>query len=103
MALLVNIVRAFIVLNLVLLLGLAYVWGRNYAQLRSKHALGLLLFAGFLLGENAMAAYFFMIDPTLTAWITNPDKVPPVAQSAMMILRVFEFAGLAFLSWITWD
>lgn len=103
MALLVDIVRAFIVLNVLLLLGLAYVWGRNYTQLRSKHSLGLLLFAVLLLGENALAAYFFMIDPTLTAWITNPEQVPPIAQGAMMSLRVLEFGGLAFLSWITWD
>lgn len=103
MALLVTLVRVFIVLNLVLLTGLAYVWGRNYADLRSKHSLGLLLFAAFLLGENALAAYFFLVDPTLTAWITNPSQVPPVAQGAMMLLRVLEFGGLAFLTWITWD
>lgn len=103
MALLVNIVRAFIVLNVLLLLGLAYVWGRNYAQLRSKHSLGLLLFAVLLLGENALAGYFFMVNPTLTAWITNPEQVPTIAQKAMMSLRVLEFAGIAFLSWITWD
>ncbi len=103
MALLVTLVRVFIVLNLVLLGGLAYIWGRNYAELRSKHSFGLLLFAVFLLGENALAAYFFLVDPTLTAWITNPSQVPPVAQGAMMLLRVLEFGGLAFLAWITLD
>jgi len=103
MALAVDVVRAFIILNVLLLLGLAYVWGRNYVQLRSKHSLGLLLFAVLLLGENALAGYFFIVDPTLTAWITNPEQVPPVAQQAMMSLRVLEFGGLVFLSWITWD
>lgn len=103
MALYVTLVRAFIVLNLVLLLGLTYVWGRNYAELRSKHALGLLLFAAFLLGENALAGYFFIVDPTLAAWIANESQVPPVAQGAMLLLRVLEFGGLAFLTWVTWD
>jgi hypothetical protein len=103
MALLVTLVRVFIVLNLVLLTGLAYVWGRNYAELRSKHTLGLVLFAVFLLGENLLAAYFFILDPTLSAWITTPSQVPPVAQGAMMSLRILEFGGLAFLTWITWD
>jgi hypothetical protein len=103
MALLVDLFRVFTLLNLLLLVGLGYVWGRNWLELRSKHALGLMLFAAFLLGENALAAYFFMVDPTLTAWITNPEQVPPVAQGAMMSLRVLEFGGLAFLSWITWD
>lgn len=103
MALYVTLVRAFIVLNLVLLLGLTYVWGRNYAELRSKHALGLVLFALFLLGENALAAYYFILDPTLATWITNESQVPPVAQGAMLLLRVLEFGGLAFLTWVTWD
>lgn len=99
----VTLVRVLIVLNLVLLAGLGYVWGRNYAELRSKHALGLLLFAAFLFGENALAAYYFIVDPTLSAWITNAEAVPPIAQSAMMMLRVLEFVGLAFLAWVTWD
>lgn len=101
--LLVTLVRVFVVLNIVLLLGLGYVWGRNYRQLHSKHALGLLLFAGFLLGENLLAAYFFLVDPTLSAWIANPQLVPRPAQIAMASLRVLEFGGLAFLSWVTWD
>lgn len=103
MSLLVSVFQAVTLLNLVLLTGLAYVWGRNYADLRSKHSLGLLLFALFLLGENGMAAYFFLVDPTLTGWITNPELVPPVAQTAMMALRGAQFVGLAFLTWITWD
>jgi len=102
-SLLVTLVRVFIVLNLVLLAGLSYVWIDNYRQLRSKHALGLVLFAVFLLGENLIAGYFFMIDPTLSAWIGNPELVPGPAQIAMLSLRVLEFGGLAFLTWITWD
>lgn len=103
MALLVNVVQGFAVLNVVVLLGLAYVWGRNFVSLRSKHALGLLVFAAFLLGENLLAAYFFILDPTLSGWIVNPEAVPPPAQIAMATLRVLEFLGLAFLAWITWD
>jgi hypothetical protein len=103
MSLLVSVFQALTLLNLVLLTGLAYVWGRNYATIRSKHSLGLLLFALFLLGENGMAAYFFLLDPTLTGWITDPELVPPVAQGAMAALRVAQFVGLSFLTWITWD
>lgn len=103
MSQLVNVVRVVAVLNVILLVGLAYVWGRNYASLRSKHALGLLIFAVFLLGENLLAAYFFIIDPILSGWIANAEAVPPRAQLAMAVLRVLEFVGLAFLSWITWD
>lgn len=99
----VSIVRIVVVLNVLLLLGLGYVWGRNWWRLRSKHALGLALFAVFLLGENALAAYYFILDPTLSAWIVNETQVPPVAQGAMVFLVLFEFVGLVFLSWVTWD
>lgn len=103
MALLVDLIRVLAVLNLLLLVGLTYVWGRNWWDLRSKHALGLTLFALFLLGENGLAIYFFVMHDTLTAWINNPELVPTIAQYAMLSLRVLEFAGLVFLSWVTWD
>lgn len=100
MTLWVNIARVAIVLNLLLLSVLAVIWGRNYLQLRSKHALGLVLFAAFLLAENAFALYFYLFHPVLRVWVTS---VPPIAQAAMTALRVLEFAGLGFLTWTTWD
>lgn len=103
MTLLVDLIRVLAVLNFLLLLGLGYVWGRNWWDLRSKHALGLVLFALFLLGENLLTIYYFVFDQTLTGWITNPELVPPIAQSAMLSLRLLEFVGLVFLSWVTWD
>lgn len=103
MSLYVTLVRVLIALNVLLLLGLASVWGRNYLELRSKHSLGLLVFALFLLGENVMAGFFFVFHPTLTAWYTNPELVPPIAQGAMLLLRTLEFGGLVFLTWITMD
>ena len=103
MSWLVELMLALHGLNLLLLLGLGYVWGRNYLQLRSKHALGLLLFVAMLAGENALGLYYFTIDYTLSAWIVNPQAVPRPAQIAMVALRALEFAALVFLSWITWD
>ncbi|PSQ01238.1 hypothetical protein BRC89_00030 [Halobacteriales archaeon QS_4_70_19] len=100
---LVDAVRLLTVLNLLLLLGLAAIWGRNWWELRSKHALGLLLFAVLLIGENALGAYLFVWDPTVSAWIGDPQLVPPPAQQAMAAFRVLEFAGLTFLAWITYD
>ena len=46
MTLLFDLARVAAGTNVVLLLVLSSVWGRNYLQLRSKHALGLLLFEG---------------------------------------------------------
>ena len=103
MAVLIDAMRAFSVFNVLLLLGLGYVWGRNYLQFRSKHTLGLVIFAVLLLAENVLAIYFFLFNHTLTVWITDPAAVPPPAQQAMLALRVLEFAGVAFLTWVSWD
>lgn len=100
MTLWVDVARVAIVLNVVLLLGLDYVWGRNYWQFRSKHTLGLLLFGTFLLAENALALYFYFLHPVLQVWV---NSIPDIAQIAMTSLRVLEFAGLLVLTWTTWD
>jgi hypothetical protein len=100
MTLWVDVARVAIVLNLLLLGGLVSVWGRNYWQLRSKHALGLALFGLLLLLENGFALYFYFLDPVLRVWVTS---IPSVAQVAMTVLRVLETGGLAVLSWVTWD
>ncbi|WP_330633269.1 hypothetical protein [Halocatena halophila] len=92
--------RVLIALNLVLLGLLGVVWGRNYWQFRSKHTLGFVLFASFLFVENALAFYFYMLDPVLHVWVT---QIPTIAQRMMTLLRLFEFIGLAFLTWVTWD
>lgn len=100
---LVTVVQVFAVLNILLLAVLLSVWGRNWWQLRSKHTLGLVLFNLFLLGENGMAAYFFIVDPTVSTWIHTESMVPYPAQVALATLRVLQFIGLAFLTWVTWD
>ncbi len=100
---LVSVVLVFTVLNILLLGVLLFVWGRNWWRLRSKHTLGLVMFCAFLLGENLMAAYFFMLDPTLSWWIHQEEMVPYSAQVALATLRVLQFVGLAFLTWVTWD
>jgi hypothetical protein len=54
MALWVTVAEAAAVVNVLLLVGLGTIWGRNYRQLRSKHALGLLVFGSLLLVENLL-------------------------------------------------
>ncbi|MFC4357740.1 hypothetical protein ACFO0N_07235 [Halobium salinum] len=95
----VDVARVAIGVNLLLLLSLVYVWGRNYAQIRSPLALGLLLFGGFLFLENGMAFYFYFFEPTLRVWVT---EIPALAQLAMTLLRVCETVALVFLTWTTW-
>ncbi|MFB6282174.1 MAG: hypothetical protein ABEH40_09155 [Haloferacaceae archaeon] len=88
-------------LNVLLLAALGYVWGRNFVAVRTKHTLGLLVFAAFLLAENAFAFYYYLLDPTLSVWFST--QVPVVAWRAMMLLHGLETVGLLFLTWVTWD
>ena len=103
MAVLIDAMYAFTALNLLLLIGLGYIWGRNFLQFRSKHTLGLLVFAVLLGAENALAIYFFVFDSHLSTWINTPSLVPPDAQQALLALRLLQFGGIAFLTWVTWD
>lgn len=101
MGLWIDVARAATALNVALLAVLTYVWARNHARFRSKHTLGLTVFALLLLAENALAFYYYLLDPTLAGWFST--AVPVVAWRAMMALHVLEFAALAFLTWATWD
>jgi hypothetical protein len=87
--------------NVLLLAGLAYVWGRNYARLRSKHTLGLLVFSLFLLAENGLTLYYYMLDPDLSLWFNT--QMPIIVWQATMVLHVLQTVGLLFLAWVTWD
>ncbi|WP_435153766.1 hypothetical protein [Haladaptatus sp. DFWS20] len=101
MGLWIDVARASTALNILLLLGLSYVWLRNYMQFRSKHTLGLSVFAVLLLAENALALYVYSWDKILSVWFAT--KVPPIAWKAMLALHVLEFFALSFLLWATWD
>jgi len=100
MSLWVDITRVAMGVNVLLLVALVGVWGRNYRQLRSKHTLGLLLFGLMLLGENALGLYYFMWHADLAAWFTG---LSDLASSAMMALRLAETFAIAFLAWVTFD
>jgi hypothetical protein len=88
-------------LNVLLLAVLSTVWYSNWRQLGSKHALGLLIFGVLLLAENAFALYYYLIDPTLSAWFAT--SVPDVAWWAMLTFHVLETVAIAFLAWVTLD
>ena len=100
MAVWVDLTRVAAGANVLVLLGLSYLWGRSAWRFRSKHTVGLAVFALLLLVENAIAVYVFSVDPRLTAWIAASA---PVAQKAMMALKVIELGALAALAWTAWD
>ncbi|WP_058366738.1 hypothetical protein [Haloparvum sedimenti] len=101
MSLWFDVARVAAGVNVLLLLALIAVWGRNYLEFRTKHTLGLAVFALLLLAENALSLYIYLVDPTLSGWFAT--DVPAIAWRAMMALHVLETAALGFLVWITWD
>lgn len=86
--------------NIIFLVGVSYVWGRNYRRVPSKYVLALFLFATLLLAENAVALYFFGLNPLTRRWLEN---APANAQVAMVLLRIIETGALVLLSWAMWQ
>jgi hypothetical protein len=101
MSIWIDLARLATGVNLVLLAVLGFVWGRNYLQLRSKHTLGMLVFATLLFVENAFALYVYLLDPLLSLWFST--KVPDPAWQAMSLFHVLELVALSFLTWVTLD
>jgi hypothetical protein len=87
-------------LNVVLLVVLGSIWVRNYREFRSKHTLGLSLFAGLLLAENLLSLHYYVLDPQVAQLLNSAD---PVAGRAMMFVQVLELVAIAFLLWVTLD
>ena len=87
-------------LNVVLLLVLGSVWIRNYLKFRSKHTLGLSVFAALLLAENLLSLNYYVLDPQVAQLLSSAD---PIAGRAMMLVQVLELAAIVFLLWVTWD
>lgn len=107
MGLWIDVVRGAAAVNVLLLLGLCAIWGRNYLDLRSKHTLGLLVFGSLLLAENLLALWVFGFDPVLSDWFASESNMPSQSWhtpgNAMMALKVAESAALVFLGWVTMD
>lgn len=80
-------------LNLLLLVSLLYVYLQNYRQLKSPFVLGLIVFAAFLLIENALALYF-----SITMMGLYAENVAFQA----LILRAIETIALTVLTYVTW-
>jgi hypothetical protein len=101
MGLLIDVAKLATALNVALLAALVGVWARNYRTFRSKHTLGLTVFAVLLLAENALALYFYLWDPMMHGWWHQ--EVPSLAVRAVMVLDLLELGGVLFLAWVTWD
>lgn len=94
-----DISRVAAAANLVVLLGLGAVWLRNYRQHGARHTLGLLVFAVFLVVENALWLYLYILRSDFVGWFVNASGD---VQMGMMLLCGLEFVALVVLVRLTW-
>lgn len=86
--------------NVLLLVGLGSIWLRNYRRHGAQHTLGLLVFAAFLLVENALWLYFYVSHDSFVGWFVNASTE---VQVGLTLLCGLELAALAFLTYLTWQ
>ncbi|WP_440990781.1 hypothetical protein [Haloarchaeobius baliensis] len=86
-------------INVLLLLALGSVWLQGYRQHGAQHTLGLLVFAGFLLVENLLWVYFYLLHPAFIGWF---EATTTEVQVGMTMLCGLELVALLFLVRITW-
>lgn len=86
-------------LNAVLVSILGGIWLRNYRQHGAQHTLGLVVVAGFLLIENLLWLYFYLLHPAFRGWFI--ETVSEV-QIGMTLLCGLELVALFALTRITW-
>lgn len=99
MTLWLDAARLAAAINLGLLVLLGSVWYRGYRQHGATHTLGLLVFAAFLVVENTLWLYYYVLHPSFIGWFENAGAD---VQMGMMALCGFELVALAFLGYITW-
>jgi hypothetical protein len=95
-----EVARAAAGVNALVLVVLGGVWLRNYRRHGATHTLGLLAFAVFLLVENALWLYFYLLHPAFIGWFQNAGAD---VQVGVAVLCGFELVALAFVAWITWQ
>lgn len=98
MAIWLDVARAVIGLNLVVLAALGGVWLRNYLDHGARHTLMLLVFASVLVLQNLLWGYFYTVHPIFIEWYT---EVGTDVQVGVMGLCGLELIGLGVLASFT--
>jgi len=89
---LVAVATGFAVLNIAVLVGLLYVYGRMAFKAHAGYTYGLLIFSGLLLGQNSVMVYVCGFLTSLYNWRLYPF---------FDALAVLEFVGLLVLLKVT--
>ena len=94
-----DVARAAAGVNVALLLGLGAVWLRSYRRHGARHTLGLLVVGAFLLVENLLWLYFYLVHPAFIGWFVDTGTD---VQVGVAMLCGLELVALAFLARLTW-
>ena len=80
-------------MNILLILGLLYVYLRNMMKIRSGFTLGLALFAGLFLVQNIMVLYF---------GITMMPLYAEGLGGFMLAFTLLQTLAFIIMNWVTW-
>ncbi|MFB6073412.1 MAG: hypothetical protein ABEJ89_00205 [Haloarculaceae archaeon] len=84
--------------NVVVLLVLGSVWLRRYREHGASHTFGFLTIGAFLLIENLLWLYFYVLDPVFVGWFQGTTTG---AQIGMTLLCGLELIALLVLARLT--
>jgi len=79
--------------NIILLLALTYVYGKNWAKFRSGFTAGLLVFTLAFLVQYVTSFYFY---------VTSMDYYVDMVSMHVFILTLLQTIGFAVLNAISW-
>lgn len=79
--------------NIVLLLALVYVYGRNWLRVRSGFTMGLLVFTGAFLLQYVTSFYFY---------VTGMDYFVAMVSMYAFVLTLLQTIAFAVLNVISW-
>jgi len=82
------------IVNIILLLLLTYLYGRNWAKLRSSFTAGLLLFTAAFLVQYVMSFYFY---------VTNMDYYVHMVSMHVFVLTLLQTVAFTVLNAISWS
>ncbi len=82
------------VVNIILLLALSYVYGRNWVKMRSTFTSGLLLFTLAFLAQYLVSFYFYM---------TEMQYFVDMVSMHVFVLTVLQTVAFAILNGISWS
>ena len=93
MAMFMEITKWLSIVNIILILGLVYVYVKSLAKVKSGFTVGLLIFTFLFLVQNAVCLYF--------AATMMPYYAAGV-ESYVLVLTGMQTAAFAVMNYITW-